>query len=422
MKRETTMNPVKIVIIGGGSRGSGYAAYSREHPDQVQVVGVAEPREFYRQRLVEEYGIPRENVFTDWQQAAERERFADAVIIATQDAMHVDPAAAFAEKGYHMLLEKPMAPDEEGCRQIHAAVSRSGIIFAVCHVLRYTRYTQKLKSLIDSGLIGEVVTVQRLEPVGYWHQAHSFVRGNWGNEQESSFMLLAKSCHDLDWLRYIVGARCEKVSSFGSLKHFCREEKPDEAGDAQRCLECAYEPRCPYSARKIYLGRVEKGQTGWPVDVLTPDVSPEGVNQALRTGPYGRCVYECDNDVVDNQVVNMLFAGGKTATFTMTAFNQARHRETRIFGTRGELFGDGSKIEHFDFLSDRTEVIDTEAADGSILGGHGGGDYGLMQSFVGAVADGDPARILSGPDESLETHLMVFAAERSRREETVECV
>jgi predicted dehydrogenase len=414
------MKPVSIAIIGAGSRGAGYATYAAQHPDQARIVGVAEPRPFYRQQLVDTYGIPAQQVFADWRQAADHQRFADAVIIATQDAMHVAPAVAFAQRGYHLLLEKPMAPDESGCRQIHAAVKQAGVIAAVCHVMRYTTYTQKLKSLLESGLIGEVVSIQHLEPVGYWHQAHSFVRGNWRNEAESSCMLLAKSCHDLDWLRHVMGAPAEKLSSFGSLKHFRRQEKPVTAGNANRCLDCAHESQCPYSAAKIYLGRVAKGQTGWPVNVLTNDLTEEGVTEALRRGPYGRCVYECDNDVVDHQVVNIEFAGGRTASFTMTAFTQAAHRKTRIFGTLGELYGDGSRLEHFDFLTDRTEMIDTAAPDGSILGGHGGGDYGLMQRFVAAVAEGDPGKILSGPDESLETHLMVFAAERARRRGTVE--
>ena len=411
------MNPVKLLIIGGGGRGSGYATFATEHPDLAKVVGVAEPREFYRNRLVEDHDIPAENVFTDWKAAAERERFADAVIIATQDNMHADPAEAFANLGYHMLLEKPMAPNEADCRRIVAAAVENKIIFAVCHVMRYTRYTQELKAVVDSGAIGEVVSLQHLEPVGYWHQAHSFVRGNWGNEAASSPMLLAKSCHDLDWIRYVMDARCLKVSSFGSLFHFRKENKP--AGAADRCLECSVEADCPYSAKKIYLGMLERGKTGWPVDVLTPDVTPEGVTQALRDGPYGRCVYECDNDVVDNQVVNMLFEGGRTASFIMTAFNEAGHRKTHIFGTRGEIYGDGSKITLFDFLTDTTEVIDTDSADASILGGHGGGDYGLMSGFIAAVAAGDPSKILSGPAETLETHLMAFAAEQARRENSV---
>ena len=414
------MKPVRLVVIGAGGRGTGYATFASQHPDRARIVGVAEPREYYRSRLADAYDIAPENIFTDWKDVAGRERFADAVIVATQDAMHAEPAVAFAEKGYHILLEKPMAPNEADCRRIVRAAMGNRIIFAVCHVMRYTRYTQALKGMIDSGAIGEVVNIQHLEPVGYWHQAHSFVRGNWRNEGESSFMLLTKSCHDLDWIRYIIGAKCRAVSSFGTLKHFRKEGKPKGAGD--RCLDCRCEPRCPYSAKKIYLGRVARDQTGWPVDVLTPDVTEEGVMEALRHGPYGRCVYACDNDVVDNQVVNMLFEEGRTASFTMTAFTEQAHRKTRIFGTMGELYGDGSDIHHFDFLSDETEVIDTEALDSSILGGHGGGDYGLMESFVSAVAEDDPNRILSGPEETLESHLMVFAAERARRENRVVCL
>ena len=411
------VKPVKLAVIGAGSRGTGYGSYASTHPDRARIVGVAEPRDYYRLRLAKTHSVPQENIFSCWKDLAGRERFADAVIIATQDAMHAEPAIALARKGYHILLEKPMAPNEIDCRRIVEAALANDIIFAVCHVMRYTRYTQRLKSIIDAGAIGEVVSVQHLEPVGYWHQAHSFVRGNWRNESKSSFMLLSKSCHDLDWIRYIMGSKCKSISSFGSLKHFRKEEKPEGAGN--RCLDCGYEPQCPYSAKKIYLGRIEKGYTRWPVDVLTPDVTKESVTEALRNGPYGLCVYECDNDVVDNQVVSMLFEGDKTATFTMTAFTESAHRKTRVFGTMGELYGDGSKIYHFDFLSDETEVIDTETSDSSILKGHGGGDYELIKSFVSAVAHNDPKMILSGPEETLETHLMVFAAERARREHRV---
>jgi len=414
------LNPVTLLIVGAGDRGSGYATYAREHPDLARVVGVAEPRDFYRNEMAATYDIAPDNVFTDWRQAAERDKLADAVIIATQDAMHTEPALAFAAKGYHMLLEKPMAPNAADCRRIVSAVESDGTIFAVGHVMRYTAYTQTLKALLDSGRIGEVVSIQHFEPVGYWHQAHSFVRGNWGNEGDSSSMLLAKSCHDLDWLHYMMGVSCTRVSSFGSLMHFTRDNQP--AGAADRCLDCAVEPTCPYSAKRIYLGRLANGQAGWPVDVVTPDLTAEGLTEALRTGPYGRCVYACDNDVVDHQVVNMEFDGGRTATFTMTAFNQAGHRKTRLFGTKGEITGDGNTLHVFDFLTDRTEVIDTEAPEAGILGGHGGGDYGLMSAFIDAVASGDRTRILSGPAETLESHLMVFAAERARRNGTVETV
>ena len=409
------MDPVRLIVVGAGGRGSGYATYARHHPEQLQIVGVAEPRDFYRERLADDYDIPYENIAVDWRELAARPRFADGVIITTQDAMHAEPAVAFANLGYHVLLEKPMAPNPDDCRRIVDAAKRNDIIFAVCHVMRYTSYTQQLKAILDAGRIGEIVSIEHLEPVGYWHQAHSFVRGNWRNEAESSPMLLAKSCHDLDWLRYLVGQPCVQVSSFGSLKHFRPEEAPEGAGE--RCLECPVEPVCPYSAVKIYLGRVRRGETGWPVNVLTPDVTVEGVTEALRTGPYGRCVYGCDNDVVDHQVVNLLFANGATASFTMTAFTRQRDRETHIFGTHGEIYGNGSTIQIYDFLTDQTETIQTDrASDGSILTGHGGGDYGIMQRFVTALSTGDRSQILSGPDETLETHLMVFAAEAARRE------
>jgi len=411
------MKPVTVFIVGGGSRGTGHAEFATQHPDRMKVVGVAEPRDFFRNQLAARYDIPRERVFRDWKDAARCRRFADAVIISTQDAMHVEPAVTFARQGYHMLLEKPMAPDESGCRRIVRAVLKYNTIFSVCHVLRYTTYTKKLKSLIQAGRIGDVVSIQHLEPVGYWHQAHSFVRGNWRNESESSCMLLAKSCHDLDWLRYIMGVPCRRVSSFGSLKHFRKEEKPEGAGD--RCMDCRVEAQCPYSARKIYMGRLEKGQTGWPLDVVTTDMTREGVARALREGPYGRCVYSCDNDVVDHQVVNMEFEGGRTAAFTMTAFTEHGDRRTSIFGTRGEIHGNGGTIRVFDFLTDQVETINANESDGSILGGHGGGDYWIKDAFIKAVATGDRSSILSGPQETLETHLMVFAAEKARHHNRV---
>jgi predicted dehydrogenase len=410
---------VTAVVVGAGGRGRGYSVFAKEFPERLKIVGVAEPNDFNRNWMVENQHLPAEKVFKDWREMAQQPRLADAVIIATQDAMHVEPAVAFAGRGYAMLLEKPMAPSEEDCLRITQAVKEAKILFAVCHVMRYTTYTQALKNLVDSGVIGEVVSLQHLEPVGYWHQAHSFVRGNWRNEKESSFMLLAKSCHDLDWIRYIMGKSCRSVSSFGALTHFKKSQKPLEAGSATRCLTCAYEPQCPYSAKKIYLGALARGDRGWPVDVVAPNPTVASVTAALESGPYGRCVYECDNDVVDHQVVNLLFEHDKTATFTMTAFNRAAHRKTRIFGTRGELYGDGETIEHFDFLTDQTRVIPTETEESGILGGHGGGDYGLMDRFVRAVARNDLSFILSGVDESFESHRMVFAAERARKENRV---
>ncbi len=409
------MHPVSVIIIGAGNRGSTFAQYIAQNPDQARVVGVAEPRLFYRQRMAGQHAIPPENVVSTWQELAVRPRLADAVIIATPDRFHAGPAIAFANLGYAILLEKPMATTAEDCRRIVETVQKNQVLFAVFHDFRYMGYTRRLKGLIDSGAIGEIASVQHLEPVGYWHYAHSYIRGNWRNEAESSSMLLAKSCHDIDWLRYIIGKRCIQVSSFGSLTHFKKSRKPAEAGGALRCLDCAYESLCPYSAKRFYLGRFHEGNFNWPLDVVTPTFTEEAVLQALRDGPYGRCVYECDNDVVDHQVVNLLYEQGVTASFTMTGFSEFSDRKSTLFGTRGELRGDLSKIVHYDFLSGQTRVIDTIPADAP-PGGHWDGDINVLRAFLYAAAKGDTSQILSGAEETLETHLTVFAAETSRRE------
>jgi len=352
------------------------------------------------------------------------------ISVAPPDRYHAEPAVAFANQGYAMLLEKPMATNPADCRRIVEAVEQNHILFAVFHDFCYFNYAKVLKETIDSGLIEEVVSIKHLEPVGYWHYAHSYVRGNWRNEATSSSMLLAKSCHDIDWLRYILGQRCVQVSSFGSLTHFKKSQKPAAAGDALRCLDCAYEAQCPYSAKRFYQARLRKGEFGWPLDVIiTPDdftgapvFTEEGVLMALREGPYGRCVYECDNDVVDHQVVNLLYANGATASFTMTGCSEFGDRRTTVFGTRGELRGDLSKLVHFDFLSNETHIIDTTPPN-SPSGGHWDGDVNVLKAFMYTVATGDTSRILSGAQETLETHLTVFAAEQSRREgKTMEVV
>ena len=420
MYNASMKEPITLAIVGAGMRGETYARYAQENPHRAKVVAVAEPREFQRESLVKTHNIPSSNVFCSWESFASAPRLADAVIIATQDQMHLAPMLALAPKGYAVLMEKPMATSLDECEKIVCCAKRYGNVFAVCHVLLYTEFTMRLKALLNTGLIGEIITIQHLEPVGWWHQAHSFVRGNWSREADSSFMLLAKCCHDVDWLRHIMGRPCWRASSFGSLRHFRASERP--AGAADRCLDCSIETTCPYSAKRFYLDQLGRD---WIIDycvsVITNDPTSAGVTKALREGPYGRCVYACDNDVVDNQVVNFDFADGATASMTMTAFAPASHRKTRIFGTRGYIETDSVQIQHFDFLTEKTRVIDTSmAADSSTAAsGHGGGDYGLMNAFVEAVATRDQRKVLSGPDETLASHRMVFAAEQSRRQNRV---
>lgn len=411
------MKKVKLMVVGAGGRGRKYASLAAKAPGKVEIVAVAEPRRFHREALARECRIPEDRVFTCWREAVIQEKIADAVAICTQDDMHVEPALAFVEKGYHILLEKPIAPTAKECETVvHAALDHQ-IILAVCHVMRYTKYTRTVKEIVDSGRIGDIVGIQHLEPVGYWHYAHSYVRGNWRKEAESSSVLLAKSCHDLDWIRYVMDAPCENISSFGSLNYFKKENQP--AGAADRCVNCGVESSCPYSAKRFYLNRLRTKQLGWPLDVISPEMTKESVDKALREGPYGRCVFACDNDVLDNQVVNMTFTGGRVASFSLMACSEYGGRRTTIFGTKGELVGDGSKLRLFDFLTNQHQEIDTNAGDMGFVGGHGGGDTNVLSHFIDAVASGDSSHILTGPQVSLESHLMVFAAEKARKENRV---
>jgi predicted dehydrogenase len=256
--------------------------------------------------------------------------------------------------------------------------------------------------------------VEHLEPVGWWHHAHSFVRGNWSREQESGPMLLTKSCHDIDWLVHVIGAVPARISSFGSLTHFRPSERPDGAAD--RCLDCPVETTCPYSAKRLYLNALaDEEQHFWPLGAVTPVATEEAVLEALRTGPYGRCVYDAGNDVVDHQVVSMEFPDGATCSFTMSAFTPMEHRHTRLMGTHGFLDGDGERLRYVDFRTGAEEVLEVGAGGPSASDGHGGGDEGLTEAFLAAVAAGDPSLVSSDATQSLATHRVVWAAEHARR-------
>jgi predicted dehydrogenase len=404
-----------IAVAGAGLRGLGYAARIRE-TGAGRVVAVAEPDPARRARFAAEHGIPPERTFTGWREMAARGRPADGVIIATQDAEHAEPAVRFAGLGCHILLEKPMATSEADALRVVDAVERAGVMLAVCHVLRYTAYTRALSRLIEDGRIGAPVSVQHLEPVGWWHHAHSYVRGNWRRADESGPMLMTKSVHDVDWLIRVMGEVPARVSSFGRLSHFRPENRP--SGAAARCVDCSVEARCPYSATRLYLSCLgDPGRETWPLGAVTDDRTEEGVLRALREGPYGRCVYACDNDVVDHQVVNMEFPSGATGVFTMTAFSPAAQRQTRIFGTSGCLEGDGVRISVRDFVTGELEIVEPGGA--SPDGRHDHADDALADAFAAALAVGDPGPLSSGPRESLASHRVVWAAERARLDGTV---
>ncbi len=401
--------PITAVVLGAGNRGNVYASYAEKYPDELKIVGVAEPIEVRRARFSARYNIPAEHQWTTWEHAFTVPKFADAVIITTPDALHYGPAMKGLGMAYDMILEKPIAQTWKQCADIMKLAQQKKRIVAICHVLRYTPYFRKLKEVIDSGQLGTVVSVSHFEPVQHEHMAHSFVRGNWRNSKESNFMLLAKSCHDLDMLRWLIGKPCTSVASYGALSLFKKENAP--AGSTLRCTDgCAVEATCPYSALKIYYrNRTYLGHMDLPAE---GDKGP-AILEHLKAGPYGRCVYHCDNDVVDHQVVAMEFADRITASFSMEAFTAYHGRRTRIMGTMGDVVGDMELMTVTDFRTGKATTWDATKAL-TVQSGHGGGDYGLVHDFLRAVDAQDPSLLTSTIEASMESHLIAFRAEESR--------
>ncbi len=398
------------VLIGAGQRGAEvYAKYALEHPNEFRIVAVAEPNPVRRAAFCAKHQIEEDLVFSDWKELLSKEKLADCALVCTMDKEHTLPVQAALEKGYHVLCEKPMSPDAKDCVAMGEYAKAYQRSLTVCHVLRYSPFFTKVKALLDTGCIGDIVCVQHLECVGYWHQAHSFVRGNWRNTAQSSPMILQKSCHDMDILLWLTDEHCISVSSFGSLKHFCAENAPE--GASKRCLDgCKARYDCPYDAGKIYLDHDE-----WYSETIRKVVALSGgkadVAAALEDGPYGRCVYHCDNDVVDHQVVNLLLTNGVTASFTMSAFTGKGSRTMNIMGTRGQLLCDmeENRITHIDFLSGDTaeHIVKINAS------GHSGSDERFMRGFLRTV-ESDGAYAQSSAEDSVESHLVALAAEESR--------
>ena len=403
--------PLKIAVLGAGARGTSFGALAKGFSSLASVVAVAEPRDDYRLAFAREHGLPPDRCFKTWQEFVAQPKLCDAVVISTVDRDHVGPAVAGLDQGYHLFLEKPMATSLADCQAIEAAQRRARTIVAVCHSLRYQKGFSKVHSIVRSGKLGRIVSLDQLEQVSYWHQAHSFVRGNWGNEGRSTFMLMAKSCHDIDYLAWLAGKPCRRVASAGSLTLFKPEHAPK--GATARCTDgCPAEPTCAYSAIKQY---VDGKRDGWPANMVSLDHSREAHLEAIRKGPYGRCAYRCDNDVVDHQVVMLDFEDDLTATFTMTAFTQGGGRRLRVHGTEGELAFDEHTIVVKTFADNNVETLQL----GAEPGGHGGGDYRAFRSWLQALQDNDPSGILTSAQESLRTHTIVFAAEQARLEKRV---
>ncbi len=419
---------IKLIIAGLGGRGhDAYSNYALKHSEDVEVVAIADPRPDRLKIAQEEWQLPDDKCFATAEELFAQEKMADAAVIATQDKQHVAHAEAAMKAGYHLLLEKPVAVDIEGCLKVLQLSKQYKRHVVVCHVLRYTPFYNTIKRFIDEGRIGEVVTIQAMEQVGYWHHAHSYVRGNWRRCDQSSPMILAKCCHDMDILIWLTGKRAKRVSSYGSNYLFRQEKAP--AGAAQRCLDCPVRSECPYDAVRYYLespdSGVCSGHVGWPINVLAANPTQETITEALRSGPYGRCVYHCDNDVVDHQVVNIQLEDDVTINFTMSAFTERCCRTIKVMGTHGCIEGnmDESTLLWHDFQGHK-ETIDLNAINGPMVG-HGGGDVIMMKQFIDLLARGDDSEMLSSVQNSIESHLVALLAEKSRLADgesiTVEC-
>ena len=416
------MKKLSVIIIGAGNRGNRYATHMCEMPDKYKIVGMADPQEARRRHFNETFGVPMENCYDSWETILQQPKMADIAVIATVDNMHLEPALMAIEKGYDLLLEKPVAQTAEECVRIATAAREKGVKVLVCHVLRYTPFYGKIKQILMAGTIGEVVSVDQVEGIGNVHFSHSYVRGNWHSEEESAPMLLAKSCHDLDIIQWLIDKPCTQVSSFGSLKHFCPENAPE--GAPVRCADgtCPVMETCPYNVIKHYYDF----KTNTRREIITKGIAKsfiptdEEVMEALKTTDYGLCAYQANNEVLDHQVVSMEFAGGATATLNVNAFNKGG-RYTRIYGTKGELMAHAKdkEISVYTFEDKKTVNVPVTEVDETINGGHGGGDEGIIRELYDYMSGNYTGFRAADIDISVKNHLIGFAAETARHEHTV---
>lgn len=457
---------IKAVLIGAGNRGMTiYGNFALNYPEKLNFIAVAEPIKHRREKFAQLHKIPEDFQFEEWHELLNHKKLGDLVCIATQDQMHIEPALKAIEVGYDVLLEKPMAHTLNGCVEIVKKAEEKDKILGIAHVLRYTNFFSKIKENIDKGILGNVINITHRENVSWFHMAHSFVRGNWGNEQDSSPMILAKCCHDLDILYWLVGEKPKTLQSIGSLRHFKEENAPE--GAPQYCLDgCPAKDNCLYYAPRIYVDIepiiqvVKKSDNGlfkffanlrknhlgilkifttlipplrelrywkaWPIEPLYHNVEHEDYSdkaklEILKDSPYGRCVYHCDNDVVDHQLVNIEFENGVTANLCMHGFSEKEGRTIRIDGTKATLFGDfsmsGEKIWICDHLTGEEKLI-YEQKLSLRMASHGGGDENFIDSFLQTLRS-RKAEPLTSARASLESHLMAFAAENSRLNESV---
>ncbi len=409
------MNPTyTVAILGCGNRGAEtYGTLFTQQAERFRITALCDTSPYRLEVYGRRFGVSE--TFTDEARFFEKKR-ADLLVIATMDRDHVRQCVRAFRLGYDVLLEKPVSADREELEELLRVQRETGRKALVCHVLRYAPAYLTIGQYLKRGAIGRLVAIQTIEQVAYWHQAHSFVRGNWHSSEETAPMILAKCCHDLDLLQYFAGARCESVSSVGDLAYFKAECAPEAA--QKRCVVCPLVETCAYSAKRIYVdGWKAAGRpaSDWPYVQLTSryPITEEALEQAIETGEYGRCVYFCDNDVVDHQIADFTFENGVKASLTMTAFTADCGRVMRLFGTLGEIVLDEPRgeivLKPFGGAAETVRIASLENTDK----GHGGGEYGLLDTLYGMLC-GETEQVTS-LENSVESHLMAICAEESRR-------
>lgn len=400
--------PVSIVAIGAGNRTNKYLEYVKRNPDKVKLVGVVELNDIRRRSIATRFGLSDEQCFTDYHAFFQHPALADAVMICTPENMHFEPAMLAIEAGYHILLEKPIAQTLEECVAIGEAAKKKGVLVAVCHVLRHHPYFMKIKELVDSRVLGDIISINHRSAVGVDRSTHGFVRGMWRKEAKTNPMLISKCCHDIDFLLWLTKTRCRKLTSFGSLRWFKRSNAPE--GSAERCVDCKIEARCPFSAIDLYRVRRD-----WIANFDVPEgkTIDDVIEEQLHQGMYGRCVYCCDNDVVDHQIVSMEMESEVTINFSMDVFTLKDNRETHICLTEGEIDGDETTLRVKRFRGAVEEVYDFSDIVGTPF--HAGADLNLIADFVDALLEGRGG-LATSIERSVESHRICYEAERSRRE------
>lgn len=395
----------KIAIIGYGARGHIYANYIKSSKD-LKIIAVIDNDETKLNKARRDYKDIE--TFNNIDMFISLPKKADAVLVCSPDSDHFYHSKLCLEAGFDLLLEKPISNSFDECLRLNEIAKLNDKSVIVSHVLRYTVFYQKIKEIIESGEIGRVVHIHQSEDVGYWHYAHSFVRGNWRNDNTSAPMILAKCCHDTDIISWLIGKNCLSVSSIGNLMHFKKESAPQ--GAAKRCTECKIADSCCYNAVKFYINNKD-----WMPLIFEENATDEIIEESLKTSPYGICVFHCDNNVVDHQVVNMQYEDDITASLTMIAFSEDVNRKIHIYGTYGEITADfNDKKIQVNIFQKRKYTIDiTELTND--FSNHGGGDNRLMDDFV-KVLNGKSNECIgiSAIENSIQSHLIAFAAEKSR--------